>query len=98
MKVNCDECKKDFEMEVKVEKINNDVERTYFVCPNCSKEYTSVLTNERIRNEQTLMRKYVKEFENADSIGRKLLLSKKIKNLSEKIAKDIAWLKKKYNY
>lgn len=71
MKVNCDECKKDFEMEVKVE---------------------------RIRNEQTLMRKYVKEFENTDSIGRKLLLSKKIKNLSEKIAKDIAWLKKKYNY
>ena len=45
MKVNCDECKKDFEMEVKVEKINTDVERTYFVCPNCSKEYTSVLTN-----------------------------------------------------
>lgn len=29
MQVNCDECKKDFEMEVKVEKINTDVERIY---------------------------------------------------------------------
>ena len=98
MKVNCDECKKDFELKIEIEKIKNDVERTFFTCPNCNKQYTPALTNERIRNEQTLMRKYIKEFESIDSVGRRLFLAKKIDNLREKIDKDIAWLKEKYNY
>ena len=37
MKVNCDECKKDFEMDVKEERIKNDIVKTYFICPHCKK-------------------------------------------------------------
>lgn len=98
MNVNCNKYKKDFEMKVEIEKIKNDIERTFFTCSNCNEQYTPVLTNERIRNEQALMRRYIKEFESTDSIGRRLFLAKKIDHLRERIDKDIAWLKEKYNY
>lgn len=96
MKVNCDECKKDFEMDVKEERIKNDIVKTFFICPHCKKEYVPAIINDKVRNYQILMDKYVKEFHSNKSVGERLKLSNKIGNLKQKIDNEVASLKEIY--
>ena len=51
MRVKCDgdggSCKK-FDLEqkdFKTERVRNDIERTFFLCPNCGKEYIGFYAN-----------------------------------------------------
>lgn len=40
-KVNCDKCKKDFIIKLKVKKHKEGIEELYFKCPHCKERYTS---------------------------------------------------------
>lgn len=62
MKLKCDgenSCGKEFDLlgaKLKTENIENDLEKTYFTCPYCGKEYVVCYTDERIRNKQKAAR------------------------------------------
>lgn len=48
--VNCNKCNKKFTIKkLKTKWINENVQRVYFVCPYCKKEYTSFYKDKRIR-------------------------------------------------
>lgn len=47
--VNCDNCKKQFKIDVKIKKYDKGVEKVHFYCPHCKQEYISYFTNKRIR-------------------------------------------------
>lgn len=48
--VNCDKCNKKFTIKkFKTKWIDDNVQRVYFVCPYCKKEYTSFYKDKRIR-------------------------------------------------
>lgn len=83
--------------ESKIEKSKSNAEKTFFSCSNYKNKFTSFLTNERIRNEQKLMKKYISQFKSATGVGEKALLTKKINNLGAKIYIDVEYLKSKYN-
>lgn len=48
--VSCDNCYKTFKIKkLKTKWIDDNVQRTYFTCPYCKKEYTSFYKDNRIR-------------------------------------------------
>lgn len=52
----CDECKADFTVfRPGVEIVKDDIERTYFACPSCNKDYTVCYTNDGIRSMQRMI-------------------------------------------
>ncbi|MEV3587142.1 hypothetical protein ABNE08_20330 [Paenibacillus larvae] len=63
MKVTCnDGCKREFLVgEVKIKNVKADIEKTYFICPRCGKEYTVLLTDSKIRQNQQRLEKLEKE-------------------------------------
>ncbi|MFL0197286.1 hypothetical protein ACJDU8_17225 [Clostridium sp. WILCCON 0269] len=47
--VCCDKCNKNFKIKkLKTKWIDDNVQRTYFTCPYCKKEYTSFYKDKRI--------------------------------------------------
>lgn len=95
--IGCNKCKEGFERKIEVEKVKGDIERTFFICPNCKEKYTAFLTNERIRNKQDMIEKLWLKFMRAKCIGEQVMISKKINKLSEEINKDMEYLESKYN-
>ncbi len=85
MLVKCDGkdgCKESFDFKgFEVEKLDNDIEKTYFICPHCGKEFISFYTDTCIRKKQGLIRGIVSESE--------------IKKLKKEIAKDMKKLRKR---
>ncbi|NFJ83916.1 transglycosylase [Clostridium botulinum] len=49
--VNCDGCKKDFEIDIKI-KYYHDLEIQYFICPHCNKKYTYAVIDNYIREKR----------------------------------------------
>lgn len=49
MKVLCDECKKEFELEHKTEYLGAMITETYFKCPHCGEKYIFRLDNNLTR-------------------------------------------------
>jgi len=47
--VNCNECGKNFTVDVKTMKHPNDIVETYFKCTHCYYHYTSYVENNRVR-------------------------------------------------
>lgn len=75
-------CNETFELEkLEVEKLANDVEKTFFICPHCDKEYISFYTDRHIRRKQELIRGITSES------GQK--------RIKEEIGKDMKKLRKK---
>lgn len=99
-KVTCDNCHKEFKIRqkiVKTEKLDNDVERTYFKCPHCKKEYTIAYADNEFRaniqeinnifkklqdNGKQLTDEEIKQF-----VEKKDKLIKANKNISQKYRK-----------
>jgi len=49
----CNECEKEFTIrKIDESRVQDDVERTFFVCPYCKREYTVCYTDVVLRNEQ----------------------------------------------
>ena len=75
-------CGEEFRIETfEVEKLEKDIEKTFFICPHCDKEFISFYTDRHIRRKQELIRGVTSE--------------SGIKRLKEEIAKDMKKLKKK---
>lgn len=94
----CNKCKESFERKIEVEKVKGDIERTFFICPNCKEKYIAFLTNEKIRNKQEKIKKlWFKFSRNAKGIGEQTILAKKINKLNEEINKEMDYLENKYS-
>ncbi len=51
-------CNKEFNLDkLDIEYLDDGIEKTYFKCPNCSKEFIAFYTDETIRNKQKKIRK-----------------------------------------
>lgn len=97
MKVNCDKCKKDFEMDIKTEIVKGDIERTYFICPYCNKKYISFYTNSKIRKKQQEIRKVTMCFDITNDIGKRMQLQAKFNKLNKEIGEDMKKLKTRFS-
>lgn len=64
MKTNCDAgCQKSFEFEdFSTDKLGGGIEKVYFVCPHCDKEYVAFYTDDEIRKLQTRIRRVQRRF------------------------------------
>lgn len=51
----------------KLDKLDNKVEKTYFNCPNCGREYVCFYTDESIRKLQAKMRELHRKMKWADA-------------------------------
>lgn len=79
--VQCDNCGKMFNIKkLKTKCINDDVQRTYFVCPHCKREFTAYYSDKRIR-------KNIKDIEE---------LQKKMAEIVEKNKEIMQELREKY--
>lgn len=59
--VTCDGCEQVFTVyQLGVEVVQDDIERNWFPCPSCGREYTSHYTNRGIRELKALLRKLSK--------------------------------------
>lgn len=68
--VNCNECKHEFEIKVRVRHIQADVEEVFFNCPNCHERYTSYYLNDNIKQKQKQLKRV-----KADSLVAKMLVT-----------------------
>ncbi|NYB73866.1 hypothetical protein HZF24_06900 [Sedimentibacter hydroxybenzoicus DSM 7310] len=51
-------CNQEFNLEkLEIEQLDDGIEKTYFKCPNCGKEFIAFYTDEAIRNKQKKIRK-----------------------------------------
>lgn len=51
-------CNKQFNLDnLEVEYLDNGVEKNYFKCPNCGKEFVAFYTDKDIRNKQQKIKK-----------------------------------------
>lgn len=98
-KVYCDKCNRGFEIRLKIQKINDDIERAYFVCPKCKTEYEGFFyINDRIKALQRRVRDLQDEYE--ELRGRQLRKNynrlREIMELQNSIGKEMDILKKLY--
>lgn len=93
----CNKCKESFERKIEAEKVKGDIERTFFICPNCKEKYTVFLTNEKIRNKQEKIKKLWFKFSRAKGIGEQAIISKKINKLNEELEIEMRYLEQRYN-
>lgn len=96
MVVKCDKCHVEFEMFIQAEKIKNDLEMNFFLCPSCGEKYKCFITNSKIRNKQDQVRKLRCELEKTNSIGQRVKLEKKITHLRQEITKEYILLSKQH--
>lgn len=72
--VSCDNCGEAFKIKkLKTTWIDDNVQRTYFICPHCNKEYTSYYTDKRIRKNIKEIEKLQKEYENIVKENREIM-------------------------
>lgn len=96
MKVECDKCHVEFEMCIQAEKIKNDLEMNFFLCPSCGEKYKCFITNSKIRNKQEVVRKLNYELNKTNSIGKRIKLEEKINHLKQEISKEYVLLSKQH--
>ncbi|WP_338627620.1 hypothetical protein QJR52_06980 [Clostridium baratii] len=96
-KVKCDYCRREFNINVKIEKIKGDVRRLFFKCPFCGEEYTAYFTNRKIEQKQEKIKKLTSKLNKAmeGSEKRKKYLAE-YEKLQAEIKKDMEDLKSKY--
>lgn len=64
MEMQCDDCHKTFEVKkLKTKWIDDNVQRIYFTCPYCGKEYISFYKDKRIRKNIKEIEKIQKRYD-----------------------------------
>ena len=64
MEIQCDSCNKTFKIKkLKTKWIDDNVQRIYFTCPCCNKEYTSFYKDKRIRKNIKEIEKLQKRYD-----------------------------------
>lgn len=59
----CDQCEKTFVPEIKTQQLAGYVERVYFTCPHCNKDYTSYYSNVLVKKKQEKVRELAAKYE-----------------------------------
>lgn len=77
----------------KTDKLDNKVEKTYFNCPNCGREYVCFYTDESIRKLQAKMRELHRKMKWADADRLKQLVKDEAQ-LRDTIAQGMASVKR----
>jgi len=71
-KAFCDKCQEEFTIKAKIELVEKDIERMYFVCPHCGEEYTIAYSDNEFRKNifqiQTLAGEIEKQKQNPITI------------------------------
>src|SRR5690606_9663924 len=90
----CNFCYSDFYIrKFKTRKLRDEIERTYFDCPHCGREYTAYYTNESIRTKQRRMRDMRDELSKTTDDKRKVKLVKKMNQMIETIGNEMRKIK-----
>lgn len=55
--INCDSCNKDIKMTIQTSRLEADVQKVYFICDHCDKEYFCYATNDESRKIQKKIKK-----------------------------------------
>ena len=61
--VECNQCKAQFEIDLKTKNLPGGVEKVYFTCPKCEAEYVAYYTDPGIRAKQEKVRKLRKRLQ-----------------------------------
>ncbi|OLS39128.1 hypothetical protein [Bacillus sp. MRMR6] len=93
MKVICDECKKEFEIDLQTEIAKDNIEKNFFVCPNCDKEYIAFCTNQSVRKNQASIRMLYRDLRVAKTKKQNDKIKSKIKELEIVIKNEMDNLK-----
>lgn len=95
--INCNKCEKDFDIEVKIETIINDVKRVFFICPHCDSKYIVYYLDAQIEKQQEYIRIIQNKISESE-IGSKKhkKLCKEFKKLKREIGLNMEKLKLKY--
>lgn len=71
-------CNKEFNLEkFETEFLDDGVEKTYFKCPNCGKEFIAFYTDEAIRNKQKKIRK-LKDVNKVERLRKRIAIDMKV--------------------
>ena len=93
--VNCDGvdgCGREFRIAgFEVEKLDNSIEKTYFKCPHCDKEYIAFYTDKATREKQKEMRELQAKYNKS----KKEKVLKNMQKLQKTIKEDMDSLKSK---
>ncbi|MBY6800133.1 transglycosylase [Clostridium botulinum] len=95
MKVYCDKCNKDFEINAKEKKYKDGIVELYFKCPHCQERYTSFFTNKSIRQKQKKVRNLYEQHGKEVDEYKIIELLKQIDDLKAEIGNDMNKLKNK---
>lgn len=80
-------CNQEFNLDkFETEYMDNSVEKIYFKCPNCSKEFIAFYTDEAIRNKQNKIRK-LKDVGKVERLRKRIEIDMRV--LREKIEQEI---------
>lgn len=96
MNVICDDCQKEYEIEMRIEQIDG-IEKNYFTCPHCDKEYVAFCTNQSVRVKQAEMKMLYRKLNGARTKSQFRSIQDKLDKLEKKIKTEMESLKKSLN-
>lgn len=60
-KVKCDDCGKEFKISLRIDRLDNGIEKNFFTCPKCGTEYLVMYTSEESRAVQKRIEQITKD-------------------------------------
>lgn len=92
-KARCDSCDNDFVIETKTQSIGETVEKNFFTCSHCDKEYVSYYIDQSIRKKQSDLKMLWRNIRSASTPKNYNKLQKKIEELQNEIKEDLRRLR-----
>lgn len=80
-------CNQEFNLDkLEIEYMDDSIEKTYFKCPNCGKEFVAFYIDEAIRRKQNKIRK-LKDVNKVDRIRKQIAIDMKV--LRERVEREV---------
>jgi transcription elongation factor Elf1 len=92
-KAVCDDCNKEFEVDIHTLITDNHIEKNFFNCPHCGKEYIAFCTNQSIRQKQAEIKKLWRDLRVAKTVKQHDKIHSKIDSLEEEIKNEMSALR-----
>ena len=98
--IYCDDCKQDFEPDMKEQEIEKGIVEQYFCCPHCGKKFTIIITDEnmrrKIRKRQRIQKEYKRAVRNRDSEFHLRMIQRRDEALKHELLEMSAETKRKW--
>lgn len=95
--VQCDNCKGGFKIDLKMRRLKDAIEETYFTCPYCQYHYTSFFTDISVREKQRSIRQLWDKLHNTKDQNKIIHIQERIENEKAEIKVMMDDLKVKYH-